>query len=278
MLSWFRRRAQIRFRRNSVQNVAGMIREMESRTLLAMTISAGATTLDVVGTTGDDTITVSTNGTNFFVNAVDTGFAIAGRNFINVAGGDGNDTITIDASLGAGRTSFLTGGIGNDTFVGGLGNDNMNGGAGADSYTGGDGSDNFTIDADDTSITGGNGFDSVSAAAGSAGLNLVLTAGSGIEYISGSENGDIINAAASTTAITILGRGGADTITGGTQADQLQGGNGDDTVVGGDGGDTISGKAGPIRWTAETATTICRLMNSIRRSSGGLESVTPLRL
>lgn len=243
MLSWFRRRAQIRFRRQSAQNVAGMIREMEPRTLLAMTISAGATTLDVVGTTGDDTITVSTNGTNFFVNGNDTGFAIDGRNFINVNGGDGNDTITIDASLGA-RTSIINGGIGDDTIVGGLGSDNVIGGAGADSYNGGDGDDNFTIDANDTSIVGGNGFDQVVAAVGSAGLNLVLTAGSMIDYIRGSENGDTINAAASTVKVTIMGRGGADSITGSALDDQLFGGDDDDTIVGGDGGDTMYGEAG----------------------------------
>jgi Ca2+-binding RTX toxin-like protein len=245
MLSWFRRRAQIRFRRKSVQNVAGMVREMESRTLLAgITYTAGATTLDVVGTTGDDTITVSSNGTNFLVNGTDTGFAIAGRNFINVTAGDGNDTVTIDASLGAGRTSFVTGGIGNDTLNGGLGADNLNGGAGADSYSGGDGSDNITIDGDDTTVVGGNGYDQVLAAAGSAGLNLVLTAGAAVEYISGSANDDVINAAASTVSVFIFGGDGNDTITGGTLGDQLQGGNGNDTLNGGDGNDTLLGQAG----------------------------------
>ena len=111
MLSWFRRRAQIRTTRKNVNFAAGLVQQLESRTLLAATVSASANSITFTGSTGDDTIAVSTDGTNFLLNGVDTTFAIAGRQYINVSGGDGNDTISLNDNLGT-RIGLLYGGNG----------------------------------------------------------------------------------------------------------------------------------------------------------------------
>ncbi len=155
------------------------------------------------GTTGNDTVTFTQNGTDDIIDGlagIDTLAADASVtanltidmvtgtlsgagigtdrfvNFENVTGGSGNDIIS-----GDNNANVLNGGAGNDTLNGLGGNDTLNGGAGDDRLFGGDGVDQLTggsgndyldggTDSGDNSLSGGLGTDTarVHAVAGNA--------------------------------------------------------------------------------------------------------------
>lgn len=137
----------------------------------------------------------------------------------------------------------LTGTSGNDILYGLEGNDTLTGGRGADELYGGNGDDRLNVDASDTVIDGGAGFDTVYVRT-SASFALSMAA-SGVEAVYGGSGADIIDALDSVHGVTISGGAGddslygsgfSDRINGGAGADFIQGGNGDDVLNGGGGG------------------------------------------
>jgi Ca2+-binding RTX toxin-like protein len=119
----------------------------------------GTTTLNVTGSTGDDTIT---GGANDGATGGDS-----------LSGGVGNDILT-----GNDGSDSLSGGAGVDTIDGGADADTINGGDGSDSITTGDGSDVVVIA--DNGAGGGNGaFETVDTVtdftSGTDALNLDVT-------------------------------------------------------------------------------------------------------
>ena len=144
--------------------------------------------------------------------------------------------------IGFGRLSQtgienLSGGTGDDRFVGDeaanllagrTGNDSLLGGAGADTLSGGGGDD---------SLDGGGGIDTVTYAGATGGITVDLalttaqnTGGDGIDTLKSIE--------------IVLGSTYADSLTGGAGNDSLNGGAGGDTLDGGLGKDTLMGGAG----------------------------------
>jgi Ca2+-binding RTX toxin-like protein len=130
--------------------------------------------LVVLGTSGDDTITVSLNATDntkldvningtissFALNNADATPAITG---IAVFGGAGNDKVTIDqVNGGITLPATLVGGNGMDTLTGAAGNDLLVGGNDDDVLVGGDGND---------TLIGGGGTDNLD---GGAGTNVLV--------------------------------------------------------------------------------------------------------
>ncbi|MFO1091046.1 MAG: calcium-binding protein [Hyphomicrobiales bacterium] len=103
-------------------------------------------------------------------------------NIENVTGGGGADTI-----IGNGGANVLIGGAGNDILKGGAGNDILDGGVGADKLFGEDGNDRFIFTNDDLKgglrYDGGNGFDVVRIAAGTAAAFDVDRAANKIEAV-----------------------------------------------------------------------------------------------
>jgi len=164
----------------------------------------------------------------------------------NLTGGSGRNTL-----IGNAVANKLTGGAaadqlhgldGADHLVGGLGNDMLDGGLGADSLLGNDGDDSLMIDAADTSIDGGAGFDSVLVqTADAVTLNMATTS---IEWARGNDGFDVFTAAGQTVAVYIYGQDGNDTLTGSAFGDYIDGGVGDDILFGGDGADTLFGNTG----------------------------------
>ena len=77
--------------------------------------------------------------------------------------------------------------------------------------------------------------------AGSLGLNVVLGNNAGIEQITGTNFGDLIDASAEmlTTTMIIRGLGGNDTLRGGAGGDNIQGGTGADLIDGNGGNDSL---------------------------------------
>jgi Ca2+-binding RTX toxin-like protein len=173
------------------------------------TLSGGA--LLVQGTSGDDIITVQTDGNGNLtatLNGVTSrSFALASITSIDVEAGAGNDLVTIDSSMPASLGVSVQGGAGDDTIMGGPGNDTLCGGQGNDSISGGPGDD---------SIKGGGGDD-------------LLAGGKGNDTLLGGVGND-----------TLRGALGDDSLNGGAGTNQLYGGQGDNIF------DAVNGTADQI--------------------------------
>jgi Ca2+-binding RTX toxin-like protein len=153
------------------------------------TLSGGVFTVD--GTSGDDVIELSSDGTN--ITAVLNGiasplFALSNITAIKVNGNAGNDNITLDSSLPTTLGVSVQGGPGDDTIQGGPGNDTLGGGQGNDSLFGGPGDD---------SIKGGLGDDILAGAKG----NDTLFGGPGNDTLRGALGDDYLNGGAGTNQL-----------------------------------------------------------------------------
>jgi Ca2+-binding RTX toxin-like protein len=130
-----------------------------------------------------------------------------------------------------------------DTINGFNGNDTLFGYGGDDTLDGG---------AEGDVINGGNGFDTVSFASASQGVNVDLRVNLGggdtlfsVEHVDGSEFGDFLFGDNNgTIGNQLRGLNGADKLYGFSGQDLLDGGNGNDTALGGEGDDTVIGGAG----------------------------------
>ena len=199
----------------------------------SITASRTTTTVNVLGGSANDTITVSTiadvrpvvlnidgQADNDTITAFDTNI---GSVRLRLNGGNGNDTITgsrdNDSINGDGGDDSIVGGLGNDNIDGGDGNDTLNGEAGNDTLAGGFGNDSALGGAGDDSLIGGLGNDTLVGEDGSDSLN-------------GGFGDDVLN-----------GNAGNDLLLGGRDDDKLLGGSGDDSLNGGTGDDTLRGQA-----------------------------------
>ena len=105
---------------------------------------------------------------------------------------------------------------------------------------GGQGDDRLYVDAADTVIDGGAGFDNVHALAGEA-LNFDVAAAN-VEWVWGHSGMDVLDASSATARVILYGRGNADILTGGSGDDTIIGGVGDDLINGGFGIDILYGQ------------------------------------
>ncbi len=219
---------------------------------------------DVIGgTAGDDGIDVRSGDDTVYGNAGND-FILAGAGVDSVTGDEGADTIFggsgadylyggegDDAINGDEGNDVVVGDAGNDVLSGAEGHDTLNGGAGADQLTGGAGDDTLYIDAADTAVSGGAGYDAVTVV-GTGAVSFDATTAE-VEFVAGSSGNDVFTAVGSVTGATFYGGEGNDQLIGGDgndvlvgQAgeDILAGGLGHDVLNGGDGDDHLSGEAG----------------------------------
>jgi Ca2+-binding RTX toxin-like protein len=202
---------------------------------------------------GDDTIrkvakTDVTVGASSITADGDTdSFNASEMEVVSVSGTSNVDEF--NASAFGGRAIFSGLGAG-DTLVGTHNNDRMTGGAGSDDVEGNNGTDTVvetaTVQAlstlTPTSLTGFGGTDAFTS----------------IERaeLTGSADGDVIDASAFDGPVILSGLGGADSLTGGPAADRLLGGAGDDTFTGGGGTDTVAEIANGASTATLTPTTL----------------------
>ncbi len=245
---------------NGVQNI--VITMVAGATTLNMTgwqfntWSGGTDLITVNGSTGNDTILVSSQHTIFDgAGGIDTvdysnwggGFTLTlngstaananwtsgvydtFRNVENVIGSTDADTIT-----GDGLNNYLGGAGGNDILSGAAGDDTLDGGIGADTMTGGVGDDTFFVD---------DAGDIVIDRASNSGIDLVF---SSVTFSAAGTNQDGIENIVLTGAATINATGnGLDNILIGNSANNvLDSGAGNDSVDGGAGADTMIGGTG----------------------------------
>jgi Ca2+-binding RTX toxin-like protein len=218
---------------------------MEHRRLLAAGVtvvtSGFSTTVNVVGSEGNDEITVvrPAGGIGlvaFTVRDRNTGAVLAQRNVLNLSidrvsvdarGGD--DIVTSNFNLPpvlSGSSTILRGGSGNDTLRGTAGPDALYGDGGADNLQGNGGDDWLLGGADDDNLGGGGGSDNVYGQSG----DDTLGGGDQDDYLDGGLDDD-----------DIYGGLGHDTLHGGDGHDDLSGEDGRDELYGEAGYDTLEG-------------------------------------
>ena len=242
-------------------------------------VSNGVATLSDVGGASNDTVGLAVMGGNLMVaiEGMTSAIPIAGLTNLMINGGGGNDTLTLDFSGGTLPFNItFNGGVGGNDKLAVIGDDvddsvnytpGLTTGSGTLSYndganirmvvilelepvditgvpsvtvSGSSGVDNFTLS---------NGFDStmgglIPAVVVSGKRNGVTIEAPHIWNVgsltidTGAGN-DVINAAAISLPVALIGGAGNDTLTGGTGNDTLSGGAGRDSLNGGAGTDTV---------------------------------------
>ena len=175
-------------------------------------------TLSVLGTYGDDVITVqkSADMIQILGNGVLTNVAPAANiTGVSISGLDGNDILKLDLSLGSAVLGSLLGGNGNDVLISGVGNDLLDGGTGDDeaSFIQAASGVNVYLATTNPQNTSGTGTD-----------RLVQ-----VENVTGSNFND-----------TLVGNAGSNRLFGGSGNDTLDGLGGADSLAGGIGNDTLT--------------------------------------
>jgi Ca2+-binding RTX toxin-like protein len=236
------------------------------------TIQGGQGADTIYGDYGNDSVNAGTeNDVIYGGSGNDTVTGGSGDDLIDLGTGDDAvndwvDNFANDTIYGGAGNDLLFGGNDNDQVYGGAGNDTLSGGTGSDTIYGGSGNDAASITDDhqsDIYDLGEEAGDSDALWFGnflsSAGVSVTFSGAdagtysysggasgtfSGVEWISGTNYGDTINAAADSDGVTVYGNAGADSITGGSGADLLDGGSGNDVLDSGAGNDTLVGGAG----------------------------------
>jgi len=213
--------------------------------------SAGSDVFELVGTSGNDTVTMGTHGIGVNTDTVaDIVFVHNEADSYTLSLGAGNDAWTSDGGYGTGSTYAggkpiaVYGGTGKDTF------------------------DEGASITPNEEIHGEGDIDTVSFTKRTASHPVTVTLGgsNGDDGDNGGEADDIVDAdvlvggagddtmtAAAGVAVTMNGGKGDDTLTGDSAADVLNGEAGDDTLAGGDGNDTLSGGDGNDTFDEGTA-------------------------
>ena len=241
--------------------------------------AAGLNTIDLNGTSADDTFNISGTGTVLQISAdvasptvdpvvsIESGTMIVNVNglagddtfnfasidlvneiFLNVNGGTGQDMINTNGVDLSGIRVGFDAGDGNDTILGGAGSETIVGGAGNDEIDGGGGDDSLDGGAGDDILVGGDGNDTVR---GGLGIDRIDDGMAGMDFLVGGSDNDTLAGGTEDDTIrggdgddSILGEDGNDVINGGDGHDSIFGGNDDDTITGGDGNDFVQGQAG----------------------------------
>ena len=166
-----------------------------------------------------------------------------------LVGNEGDDILRsnggADRLFGNEGLDRLNAGAGNDLLVGGDGNDFLLGGEGTDNIDGGSGIDTNSFQGIGVGVTAtvlGDG-------SGTADYGSVNETFIGIEYLTGSENDDVLTGLGSDGHI-LRGLEGDDLLSGGLGDDILIGNQGADVLRGGRGNDLLSGNEGPDRLNA----------------------------
>jgi uncharacterized delta-60 repeat protein len=210
---------------------------LEVRRFLTTASVDGTNTLQVIGTSGADDITVNKNSSGkLSVTGVTATFTIgsaAGQvNKIVIQAGGGNDTVLVTSNVknssGVGIPVTLAGNAGNDTITSGPGNDVLSGNDGDDLMDGGVGND---------LMTGGTGFDTSNYSNRTGALRITMS--------NGANDGEVaIGEADDVQTEEVLCGSGNDTVTGSALDDYVSGGGGNDSISLGDGNDQLIGSSG----------------------------------
>ena len=216
----------------TISQVGGLLRV--STPAASITVSESVHTVRIVAMDGADTVTMGNiNDTRPLALIVDLG--------------EGADTFDGQSSfanrlpiqvLGQGGDDTITGSANGDILDGGDGDDMISGDLGEDSIRGGAGNDTLFGDNGDDQLLGEDGADSLFGGTG----NDLLRGGNDDDRINGNSGHDTLEGELGND--TILAGAGNDLGRGGSGSDSIKGQSGFDTLFGGGGNDTIRGEAG----------------------------------
>ena len=188
----------------------------------------------VLGTSGNDIITVTAAQTDLIVNFNGTSvtYTAAEVAVIRVRGGAGDDNLSGSVA----KVMRLWGDKGDDTLQGGVGSDYLYGGAGSDLWIiqGTSLNDTIGIVTETSAVLRATRSSEIDRFAFDSSDQVVVFGGAGNDKLS----------ASITIPVTLSGEAGNDTLTGGSGNDTLLGGLGDDILNGKLGGDLIIGGGG----------------------------------
>jgi Ca2+-binding RTX toxin-like protein len=226
----------------------------------AVTDSVSNGVLKIAGTSGDDTISVKSNGVKVKVKADGvalTPILLADLVGVSVKGKGGDDVITIEPSVllpstlsGGGGNDSLAGGGGDNVIIAGNGNDTLVGGAGMNLLVPGNFQTYSATSPGNDDLEGGSGYsiadfsyrtdalvlsNNGQADSGDPLLDEKMTIGTDIAAIWGGTGND-----------TITGTHGGEFLSGGNGADSISGGGANDLLVGGKNSDTVAVAAEPV--------------------------------
>jgi Ca2+-binding RTX toxin-like protein len=235
-------------------NAAGGTIEIDGNFSRPVTVDGGSdATLDINGTSGDDSMQAQSDGSTIVFNGLNVN--VASVEGLTLNGNDGNDSIdmfylnsaiALTINGGAGD-DLLAGGAGNDAINGGTGNNTLIGWGGNDTLNGGNGNATFLYMPGPASL----GTDTLSIDSGGVGtLDFeYLTDGVTVNIGSTSTQNVVsgllsLNLGTSTTIANVIGGSGNDTITGNSLSNVLDGRDGDDTITAGTGNAVMYGGAG----------------------------------
>ncbi len=196
---------------------------------------------------------VATDGASNSVLNVDA-TQVTGFHALNVTGGGGADIINLDSNVG---------GTGSTLNLGLTAGDRVNWTGTANGAVGG--VDGVVINQSGGVLLGTANGTHVFTTNATSTVHNVGTSTTGVEIvdISGmTYNSSVINLAAMTNAVTVIGGNQADVITGSNGNDTINGGAGNDTITGGAGADVLTGGAGTNAFvfaagdSGQTATTL----------------------
>lgn len=234
----------------SVDSNNGRLRVREGGA--SITVSNSTSTVNVLGGSADDVITISSiadvralvlnidgQADNDTISAFDTNIGVVR---LRLNGGTGNDTIT-----GSRNNDTINGDGGDDSIIGGLGNDLVDGGDGDDIMSGEGGNDTLLGNTGNDSAAGGDGNDFVLGNIGNDTLggdagNDTISGGFGDDVLNGNSGNDLL--AGNQDNDKLLGGSGSDSLNGGTGDDTLRGQADNDLIKGGDGDDMVFGNGG----------------------------------
>jgi Ca2+-binding RTX toxin-like protein len=190
--------------------------------------TSAVTTIQVIGTAGNESVTVDQSGSALFPHQNTVS--------IDLALGDGPDSVVVIGQGTADAIGFGTNGISLDaggtpdvTGVGTVESSSVNARGGDDTVSGKEGGGLGGVFATALTVRGEDGNDA-------------LTGGDGDDEISGGSGIDTLRGGAGDD--TLDGDSGGDVVSGGDASDAVTGGAGNDQLKGGDGGDTVDGGAG----------------------------------
>jgi len=236
-------------RMQSQNNLNSVLEQLESRRLLASVALVGGV-LTVLGTQGNDQITVSLRSGNTSQLSVDMdggvhNFNVSAINSIFVFGRTGNDLIQVSNANGVVPFGvYFGGGANKDTIVGGNFDDTLRGSDDNDELTGGRGNDSLIGDDANDVLNGGSGDDFLNGGAG----NDILSGNGGNDFVKGGADNDRLSGGAGDDQLwgnegndSLLGDDGNDLLVGGLSDDDLDGGAGTDSLYGQTGNDDFVG-------------------------------------
>ena len=229
------------------------------------TVNYRGTETSIAGGSGTDTLILKATGG---ITAIDLSVA-SGADQTTGDTGAVTDFENVDASiLNSAQTITIVGSSAANRITGGAGNDTIRGGGGADTIAAGAGDDRVDFWANETSIDGGSGTNTlVLKVAATIDLSLADQSSGDATTVSAFQNVDASGLTVAQAA-TISGSISVNTLTGGAGADTIDGAGGADIVQAGAGDDTVN-----YRGTEAVADGGTGTDTLVLKSSGGITAI-----